>query len=244
MMEDVMIRLAKFRAEVEAGGIVERNDIINNALRLDDDLSEQTSSLHRHGQFDTTAAHDADTLLPGDHRAYPDMWYTYIGNYSRTCRLILHRIIQGELEREDAFRSSGKSQNLRSQSRLKSQELIGNICASIPQYCDNMRQSPSHYVNDDDVPRIAGAYFVLWPAMTAGHLTESTELRDRIIDQCRSIGQMTGIRRANAIASVLKRKESIFHTRQPITNTSQSGDGAGLPNRRWLEDGQERWCPQ
>ncbi|KAL3483189.1 hypothetical protein BJX62DRAFT_249795 [Aspergillus germanicus] len=215
MMEEVMIRLAKFRAEVEAGGIVESNDIINIVLRLDGELSELTSSLHRHGQFGTIATLDADTSLPGDHHVYPDMWYTYICNYSRTCRLILHRIIQDELERHSSSGLLRKSHNLRSQSRLKSQELIGNIFASIPQYCDNMRQCPSPSGNDGAVPSIAGAYFLLWPVMTAGHLTESTELRDWIIDQCRTIGQMTGIRRANAIASVLKREDNIFHTRKP-----------------------------
>jgi hypothetical protein len=239
MLEEIMIRLAKFRAEVEAGGIVGSNDIIGIALRLDDELSELTSSLHRHGQSDTLAGHGADLPLPGRHHVYPDMWYTYICNYSRTCRLILHRTIQDELERNDASRSVCKGHNLRSQSLLKSQELIGNICASIPQYCDNLRQFPSHHVNDDAVPSIVGTYFVLWPVMTAGYLTESTKLRDWIIDQCRSIGQMTGIRRANAIAGVLKRNESIFHTRNPITNKSQSKDEAGLPNRRWLEDGQQ-----
>ncbi|KAL3441881.1 hypothetical protein BJX65DRAFT_321997 [Aspergillus insuetus] len=214
MMEEVMIRLAKFRAEVEAGGIVESNDIIDIALRLDDELSQLTSGLHIHGQFDTIAAHDADLPLPGYHHVYPDMWYTYICSYSHTCRLILHRIIRDELERHSASGSLRKSHNLRSQSRTMSQELIGKICASIPQYCDNMRQCSRSSRNDGTVPSIAGAYFLLWPVMTAGNLTESTELREWVIDQCRFIGQMTGIRRANAIASVLKRGESIFHTRK------------------------------
>jgi hypothetical protein len=78
-----------------------------------------------------------------------------------------------------------------------------------------MRQSPSHSVNEGAVPSIAGAYFLLWPVMTAGHLTESTELREWIIDQCRSIGQITGIRRANAIVAVLKRKEKHLPHTQP-----------------------------
>ncbi|KAL2796606.1 hypothetical protein BJX66DRAFT_335849 [Aspergillus keveii] len=145
MMEEVMIRLAKFRAEVEAGGLVESDEIIDTALRLDDELSQLTSGLHRYGQFDTIATLDADTSLPGYHRAYPDMWHVYIRNYTRTCRLILHSIIQDELESHSASLLC-KGHNLRSQSRLKSQELIGNICASILQYCENMRQSPSHSV--------------------------------------------------------------------------------------------------
>ncbi|KAJ0425047.1 hypothetical protein BJY00DRAFT_298949 [Aspergillus carlsbadensis] len=232
VMEELMIKLAKFRAEVEVGGIVESHDIIDIASRLDDELSQLTSGLHGHGPSGTIATQEADPPLPGD---YPDTWFTYICNYTRTCRLILHRMIQEELERDDRSRSNRKRHNLDSQSQLKSQALTQDICASILQYCDNMRPRASPSGNKGTVPRIAGAYFLLWPVLTAGHLTESTELRDWIIDQCHSVGQVTGIRRANAIAGVLKRGENIFHARQQITNTSRLADGAGLPNRRWLE---------
>jgi hypothetical protein len=244
VLEEVMIKLAKFRAEVEAGGIVESNNITDIALRLDDELSQLTSNLHGHGKFDTVATLDADPSLSGYNHAYPDMWYAYIGNYTRTCRLILHRIIQEELERGDGSGSLRGSHDLHSQSRLQSQKLIQDICASIPQYRDNIRQCASPSAIEGAVPGIAGAYFLLWPVMTAGHLTESAELRDWIIDQCRSIGRMSGIRRANAIAGVLKRGENIFHARQQITNTLQSEDGAGLPSRRWLEDSEQNWCTQ
>ncbi|KAL2839354.1 hypothetical protein BJY01DRAFT_250534 [Aspergillus pseudoustus] len=137
-LEELMIKLARFRADVEAGSIGDQGSLVDVALRLDDELSQLTSDLPAHWHFDTVSTKLSDPAIPGYYHVYRDFWIAYIWNYARTSRLILHKMIQEQWLNQDEVSACFKeSTNVQSQSLKISRQLIWDICASVPQYCDD-----------------------------------------------------------------------------------------------------------
>ncbi|KAL2816061.1 hypothetical protein BDW59DRAFT_12123 [Aspergillus cavernicola] len=220
-MEEIMIKLAGFRADVSEGVLIGHSSIIERALQLDDELSALLDDMPIQWRYEEFASEEILRATPPPYyHIYPDLWVAYVWNYIRTCRLLLHKEIRDQLAESMATPQSSSTElmNLHEVSERTSDRMISDICASVAQY---FRHSPKIVHNTDalpaysenafsTVPSIAGAYFLLWPLMTSGHITESSVYRDWITRHCRVIGQLTGIKRALAIADTLDNGEELF----------------------------------
>lgn len=89
------------------------------------------------------------------------------------------------------------------------QQLVSDICASVPQYCGYLpvKSGSVSYTQtvSNGIPAIAGIYLLFWPLLYAGQMAISEYQRDWIIDRMRYIGETTGIQQAFVFEAILKR---------------------------------------
>ncbi|KAL5341027.1 hypothetical protein BJX70DRAFT_386890 [Aspergillus crustosus] len=209
VLEETMIKLAAFRADVNDGVFTDSEMFIAHAYQLDNELSALSNDMPPEWSFkrhDLQLTEGCGTLAYC--HVYPDLWVTYTWNYIRACRLFLHKEVANWLTSiGDNSPLFFRALEFRRSSHTV-QQLVLDICASVPQYLGES----STLTTDKDpsanlVPGVAGAYFLIWPLLIAGDMTESATQRDWIIRQCRSISQITGIQRIAIVAESLERGE-------------------------------------
>ncbi|KAL4883178.1 hypothetical protein BJY04DRAFT_216478 [Aspergillus karnatakaensis] len=180
VLEETMIKLAKFRADVKNGGIHCSQSIVNIALQIEDELLTLSNQLPSGRRFEFSGASQEWKGQPLTyHRVYPDPWIAYIWNYTSSCRLLLHQEIQNQLAMDSNLMCRGPQPCL--QSSLVIRQMVLDICASVPQYCGELSEKATRRPESSattgfvpsPVPTIAGVYFLVWPLMTAGATAES-----------------------------------------------------------------------
>ncbi|KAL4779775.1 hypothetical protein BJX76DRAFT_351539 [Aspergillus varians] len=214
MLDEMMIKLANLRAGVHDGEFPNHRSIIDLAVELDGELSLLSNDMHVAWGFGKCKPPESGSHLPTYHHFYPDLWVAYIWNYIHTCRLLLQGEIRDQLAQLSAT-SPSLSMEIHGrwvQSRQIMQRLISDICASVPQYRDRLSTTEIEQHGDglgiskggsNPVPTVAGVYFLLWPLLVAGEMTECSTERIWIINQCRLLGETTGIQRMITVADRL-----------------------------------------
>ncbi|KAL3475521.1 hypothetical protein BJX99DRAFT_271048 [Aspergillus californicus] len=202
-LENIMIKLADFRTDIDEGISGGYRSIVDFGFRLDYNLHSLAEDMAIPCGFAESAS--GTRLRSSVKLFYADPWATYIRNYIRTCRLILHneiRNIFADVLDEPQTMSSVVS-DLREASQRTSDQMTSEICASAAGYSDQLHSAASSKDRSGTVSTMAGVYFLLWPLMTAGQMTTSSALREWIIRRCRLIGEATGVQRALAVADTL-----------------------------------------
>ncbi|KAL4923170.1 Zn(II)2Cys6 transcription factor domain-containing protein [Aspergillus undulatus] len=210
VLEEIMIKLANFHVSVHGGVISAHETIIDLAVKLDEQLCFLAAEMPSGWSFE-------EIISPGTGQGhfsprlhiYPSLWTAYIWNYIRTCRLRLKREICTQIAdlRATSSTASVRYQNLWLHTRRTIHDLVMDICASVGQYRAQLmgeaNKSSVKFNASDAVPTIAGVYFLLWPLLTAGEMTESKVERDWITAQCHLLGRLTGIQRITTVAETL-----------------------------------------
>ena len=234
-LSKVMVEVADFRANVKSNVFQDMCRIVQEALDIDSKLIALEDDLRESAQwgYEIIVTPRSSSAVYGSYfHVYPDFQVAHIWNDIRTCRLLLHKEIGNQLcDQQDPLRpplplTSGLCPltdiqidcDQPSLSRKISEQIILEICASVPHLC-NAFPSPSSsdplestHGKDPDAPNTrhkiplpAGLYSLLWPLYSAGTITESASLRNWIIHQCRLLGQLTGIQQALALADFLEK---------------------------------------
>ncbi|KAE8449322.1 hypothetical protein EG329_008223 [Mollisiaceae sp. DMI_Dod_QoI] len=229
---DVAITVAKFRADVKEGILLDCDSNVKIALELDFELASLADSMPTQWRFDSVPIKEMSELVWGAcYHVYPDQWVAHIWNSLRTYRLLLHKEIRSQLEDKRAISpllfSDMDALNYQYSTKTLDQ-MISQICATVPQYSgylqvlahtgtlaeipnssETILSSEASSVTNG-IPTIAGVYFILWPLLNAGQTTDSDIQRNWIIERSRYIGKVIGIRQAFVFADVIERGEKIW----------------------------------
>ncbi|PYI02583.1 hypothetical protein BO78DRAFT_463839 [Aspergillus sclerotiicarbonarius CBS 121057] len=221
-VSDSMVTLASLRADIKNHTLSDPSNIIESAKEIDRNLSSLTEHIPSQWHFQTIyIAEPCNLVLETQYHIYPDVWVAAIWNNIRTCRLLLHQEIKTQLETvlntsPHTFSLSDAFQHQYSTTTI--QQLISEICASIPQYCGHLpllseHSSPtrqatliedtSHRHSQNGIPTTAGIYLLFWPLLNAGQITDSETQRNWIIKRSRYIGEMTGIQQAFVLGDIV-----------------------------------------
>ncbi|RAK97312.1 uncharacterized protein BO80DRAFT_496378 [Aspergillus ibericus CBS 121593] len=210
-LSDIMVKLASFRTDVKSHAMSDSTSIIEAAKYVDRELHSLAEQMPPSWQFQTIdIAKTSDLVMETQYHIYPDVWVAAIWNNIRTCRLLLHLEIKSQLESildtsPHTFSLSDAFQH--QHSAITIQQLISNICASVPQYCGHLPllsgessltqpatllQDTSNHHPPGGIPITAGIYLLFWPLLNAGQITY------------RYIGDMTGIQQAFVLGDIVK----------------------------------------
>jgi len=223
-LSGILINVAKFRADVKEGILLESDSIVKIALNLDSELSLLADTMPAQWLFESVPLKEMSELVFGTcYHVYPDQWVAFVWNCLRASRLLLHQEIVSRLG--DKLTISPLSftdlDTLNYQASIKIlHQMTSEICATVPQYSGYLKalyskqsfaKIPSSSENiTNGIPIIAGAYHVLWPLLNAGQCAESYRQRTWIVERSRYIGRMTGIQQAFVFADMIERGEKIW----------------------------------
>jgi hypothetical protein len=231
-LSDILVNVAKFRADVKEGILVDCGSIVKIAQDLEFELSSLAGRMPAQWLFESVPIKAMSELVLGTcYHVYPDQWVAYVWNSFRTSRLLLHKEIRTRLEEKLAMSplSFLETDALNYQNSTKTlRQMISEICATVPQYSgylqvlatdailaeacgslENISLSKASSLTNG-IPTIAGAYLILWPLLNAGQTTESDMQRNWIVERSRYIGMVTGIQRAFVFADIIERGEKIW----------------------------------
>ncbi|KAI2819557.1 hypothetical protein CBS115989_4408 [Aspergillus niger] len=225
-LSDIMIALAYFRALVKDRTLCDPETIIASAKYIDRNLCSLADNMPKDWQFQVVELETTSEVVMGtQYHVYPDAWVAGVWNNIRTCRLLLHQEIKRQLENvldTHLFEAVQYQQSV-----IIMQQLVSDICASVPQYCgyipdvvDGSPDTPqatsvadgltSAYQSSNGIPATAGIYLLFWPLLSAGQMANSEKQRGWIIDRMRYIGETTGIQQAFVFEDILKRAVDPF----------------------------------
>lgn len=125
-----------------------------------------------------------------------DVWIAYEWNYHRTARIILHEQLLECLDRLD-------SPDLRARSIAIIQTLITEILSTVPQMMGDI-DSDGRPINNQNLSRGIGAYFLLWPIKVVKSTVSATPDQKRAAqDIFERIRDCTGMKTALGNASCI-----------------------------------------
>ncbi|GLA62081.1 hypothetical protein AtubIFM55763_007297 [Aspergillus tubingensis] len=206
-LSDIMISLSYFRAHINCRTLYDPEKMIACAKDMDRSLCSLTDNMPVDWQFQVVnSAKTSKQVMGTQFHKYPDAWVAGVWNNIRTCRLLLHQEIKQQMENVGTSLFDAVQYQ---HSVIIMQQLVSDICASVPQYCGYLpviSGSLSDTQTDGNgIPAIAGIYLLFWPLLYAGQMASSECQRDWIIDRMRYIGETTGIQQAFVFEDILKR---------------------------------------
>ncbi|OOF90915.1 hypothetical protein ASPCADRAFT_134653 [Aspergillus carbonarius ITEM 5010] len=224
-LSNIMVTLASFRADIKDHALCDPSSIIESAKEIDCDLCSLTEHIPSQWHFETMDIDEvSDLVMETQYHIYPDAWVAAVWNNIRTCRLLLHHEMKTQLEAvlnrtPHTFSLSDAFQHQHSVTTI--QQLISDICASVPQYCGHLslltgnssptQQATFNHHSLSGIPTIAGIYLLFWPLLNAGQMTDSDTQRNWIINRSRYIGKMTGIQQAFVLGDIVETGVDPFH---------------------------------
>lgn len=206
-LSDIMISLSYFRAHINCRTLYDPEKMIACAKDMDRSLCSLTDNMPVDWQFQVVnSAKTSKQVMGTQFHKYPDAWVAGVWNNIRTCRLLLHQEIKQQMENVGTSLFDAVQYQ---HSVIIMQQLVSDICASVPQYCGYLpviSGSLSDTQTDGNgIPAIAAIYLLFWPLLYAGQMASSECQRDWIIDRMRYIGETTGIQQAFVFEDILKR---------------------------------------
>ncbi|RDH20653.1 hypothetical protein M747DRAFT_279334 [Aspergillus niger ATCC 13496] len=210
-LSDIMIALAYFRALVKDRTLCDPETIIASAKYIDRNLCSLADNMPKDWQFQVVELETTSEVVMGtQYHVYPDAWVAEIKRQ-------LENVLDTHLFEAVQYQ----------QSVIIMQQLVSDICASVPQYCgyipdvvDGSPDTPqatsvadgltSAYQSSNGIPATAGIYLLFWPLLSAGQMANSEKQRGWIIDRMRYIGETTGIQQAFVFEDILKRAVDPF----------------------------------
>ncbi|RDW74181.1 hypothetical protein BP5796_07623 [Coleophoma crateriformis] len=229
-LSNAIVKLAVFRADMKELLLCDHYSIVDAATKLDAEFTSLEEEMLVRWHFETVLTKEQSELVFGTYyHAYPDFWEASIWNSLRTCRLLLHEEIANQLKEVLTLFPQPPIPNAAVNYQLSVttiQQLTLDICATVPQYSSQLLMhlrslltakeyelpESLHFPNTfatDEIPSTAGVYFLFWPLLRAGQLTDSDVQRNWVIRQSRLIGRMTGIQQAFTLANVLESGEEL-----------------------------------
>ncbi|PYH67893.1 C6 transcription factor [Aspergillus vadensis CBS 113365] len=207
-LSEIMISLSYFRAQIKCRTLYDPEKMIAYAKDIDRSLCSLTDNMPEDWQFHVVnSAKTSKQVMGTQFHKYSDAWVAGVWNNVRTCRLLLHQEIKQQMEN---FLDTSLFDSVQYQhSVIIMQQLVSDICASVPQYCGDLpviSGSLSDTQTDSNgIPAVAGIYLLFWPLLYAGQMASSEYQRDWIIDRMHYIGETTGIQQAFVFEDILKR---------------------------------------
>jgi hypothetical protein len=213
-LSDSMERVAEFRANVQNSSYQDAGRIVEAALHIDGELTSLANDMPNSWLFQTISVGNKSNLVfDTSYHVYPDLWIASTWNNLRTCRLLLHQEILNQLKKFPLFTTS-RYIPVNYVSATISQQMIDEICASIPQFCEGLAIHPDHAEAltiplKNGIPKTAAVYYLMWPIMNMKDSIDSDGQRKWIVNRLRCIGNSAGIRQAFAVAEFLESNRSI-----------------------------------
>ncbi|RFU24945.1 hypothetical protein B7463_g11392, partial [Scytalidium lignicola] len=218
----LVIDFANFRAAVKNKEITEVRTIYRIAMELEQRFIDLFSDLPEHWNFTTHYTNaDPTSIWDGYYHTYHDVWISQVWNSTRTCRLMLHEIIQAALrsgwEGNPPLFSQEQFLTQMSESWRITIKLRDDLLASIPQQINsNFNQNPQSPTSPADkgrpTPQLRGmtGYYVVWQLFVAGSLEQTNaKLRAWIGKRIRFVGDALGVKQAIVIADILENYKPI-----------------------------------
>lgn len=146
--------------------------------------------------------------------SHSDLWVSSMWNSYRSCRLFAHGIL---LECIETWRTSENDKWLlnRSHSIRVIQEMVNEICASVPFHLDPQKLQALNNIPDQSLPNVPcgdgfnqsskalGGYLIMWPLFLAASMDYiPDQQRKWIRDQLMYVGNELGIKQATVLSSV------------------------------------------
>ncbi|KAH8688720.1 putative C6 transcription factor [Talaromyces proteolyticus] len=210
-LSGIMAKLAKFREDVKTKVIRNRSDIVQSALEIDQDLTLLEDQMPYQWHFQTVSLPTKCHLVFDTYyHIYPDLWVACTWNNLRTCRLLLHKEICKQLLKvsHTGFVAEG---SVYQNSKMILQQIIDEICATIPQFCDNLSSladSKAHLAKyRNTIPANAAGYFLMWPLLNMSSIIDSEIQREWVVHWTCYIGRKSGIQQAFVVADLLRTKQ-------------------------------------
>lgn len=213
-LSDTMERVAEFRANVKNCFQKDVGNIVETALKIDNDLTSIANNMPNSWLFQRKLSDSNSNLAFGTYyHSYPDLWIASTWNSLRTCRLLLHQEIFNHFEKFPLLFTS-RSISDSHISRAVLHEIIDEICAAIPQFCEGLAMPLDHAESPalpvkNGIPTTAAVYYLMWPIMNMNDLICSDAQREWIVNRVRCIGKSAGIRQAFVVAEFLESNKSI-----------------------------------
>lgn len=222
-LSEIVLKVAKLRADIKEGILLDSASIVKAALDLDLEFSSFAENMPAQWRFAPIPAKEISELVFGTcYHVYPDQWVAFVWNCLRTSRLLLHTEIRSRLADKLALShlsfSDLETLDYRASAKIMHQ-MVFEICATVPQYAGYLEvlnsnetlaeKSRSSEQITNGIPVIAGAYLVLWPLLNAGQCTESDLQRNWIVERCRYIGRMSGIQQAFVFADLIESGDKV-----------------------------------
>lgn len=139
-LSHVMIEFVNFCVRVKERSDYTANDIINDALTVDNEMLRLSQTMPRQWQFGTyyTSNADPELVFEGRYDIYVDYWVAQMWNSMRIIRILLHECIRGQLLKGFATTPpawTGVEWVVQLQISTDTlNQLAMEICASVPQH--------------------------------------------------------------------------------------------------------------
>ena len=223
---EIMMNFTDFRYRVKHAAISDPQVILTTALELDRRLVANFSIQEPLWKYEVVYTDfDSDVVFAGHYHVYQDFMAAQVWNGMRTIRIMLHRIIQGALQKDAIDTLPQLSHNERMQQSEISMRVLyqmqSDILASVPQhvgYCPvsakpgpwsqfgSLRHdlaAPDHTTYSLPMIRLSGGYALLWPLHLVGVLNISAGVRERVISNLQMLGRTMGVQQALILAERL-----------------------------------------
>ncbi|KAH8810895.1 hypothetical protein F5884DRAFT_668441 [Xylogone sp. PMI_703] len=218
----LVIDFANFRAAVRNKEVADVQTILDMGMQLETRFIDLFSDLPEHWNFTTHVSNtDPVSIWDGYYHTYHDVWISQVWNSTRTCRIMLHEIIQAALrsgyEGTPQVFSPEEFVSQMAESWRITIKLRDDLLASIPQQIDSnfnqdARSPTSRSDKDRPTPHLRGmtGYYVVWQLFVAGSLEQtSPKLRAWVVNRLRFVGDTMGVKQASVIADILENYKPI-----------------------------------
>ena len=209
---DTTMRFANLRASIKDGSLIDRDEIIDAAMKVDDDLVKWCETTPLQWRYETLFT-DADPALvyEGYYHLYQDHHKAHVWNSVRMSRICLCQIIVGQILRYDSPPGSPILPDHTALIQLSANtvaRMASEICASVPQFTEQPVSSSTQEAGLGSSDNVAGGYFLLWPLFIVGTLPDLPDsLHQWVIERLLFIGHSKKIPQAIHVAEMLGRKE-------------------------------------
>ncbi|KAH8660948.1 hypothetical protein BGZ60DRAFT_471771 [Tricladium varicosporioides] len=208
-LNNVVLKLVEFRASVKEESLSKRDEVIAEALEIDEDFLSVASNMPTEYK-PAVFLSEGNTELAYEryYHVYSDIWMANVWNNLRACRLLLHEEINKQIENDSSRSTTFAEAKQHELSMQALHQMTFDICATVPQYSGYLPVLTGGR-GSVEPPAAAGIYFLLWPLFNAGKLAGSDSQRAWIIGRLRYIGKAAGIHQAFHLADVLEKEKKI-----------------------------------
>ncbi|RDW90304.1 Zn(II)2Cys6 transcription factor [Aspergillus mulundensis] len=214
----LMTRVGDLCSSLRNGLFIEPAKFVKKALELDIELNAWARSVELERRYTVVnvpaplqgngSGSSSCRSIYGDHyHIYPDTVISAWWNDYRFVRLILHEVIcwlACHLSRKEDLEATVRQKYAQTvaNSRMVSQQMAEDICASVPYHLGATETSP---YEDWDSTRTGGVIRLIWPLFVAAERDGATsEATDWIADTLFKIGYGVGIRQALVMSNLLR----------------------------------------
>ena len=190
---------------------------LTSALTIDTDLAEWVATLPLECKYTTvTLRSKSKDFLSDYHHSYRDIGTATLWNHYRSIRILVNEIVLDQFIHLKELFSPDSAPDILSlyesqirASKFTIMKLIYDICASVPFHL-RYHNNREGWQSVPAPPRAVNGRNLLWPLYVAGKTSLCPEAaRAWVVGRLEAIGERMGIRRADALARVVKAKKVV-----------------------------------